>query len=295
MYHAQVLVPLSWAIGLGGVGYGMLATIALWLAMWLRRRSLYQKGDPPIVCAPGSGVRPQQVRDSHLFRHWLQRCNGRILVHAVLVFAVRFWDDPGSIKTLHLYAEATDYEGKPLDSDIFTLSGDRAEVMVLLTCQGRQWLVVVARPRVAAGKAWVISNPVGVTSSGQDVLGWAQDLIDEELMSQGLPTVGWPSPANWLRLETAALGTKEPVLTNPDLFDERVRYYRIWVELSPDEAEVLTRRFGQLQQGVSGPQIAVIPYGTLLDHWVATGSVPLTTLCSVLLNDRHQGLQPARQ
>lgn len=97
---------------------------------------------------------------------------GRIVIQSVDMFGDRI----GFIK---LKADFVDEQGNDIPGIVF-LRGDAAAVLVVLTCEGKSYTVLVNQPRAATGKFDFCEIPAGMLDGSGDFIGTAAKELQEE-------------------------------------------------------------------------------------------------------------------
>jgi hypothetical protein len=237
--------------------------------------------NPQITCAEGVQATPEEVRQSHVFRQWLERLANdgpSIELRAVTVLAVHAWGRPTpEIKMLHLMVEA--YEGTRRLDGVCTLRGATVDMLALLDDgSGEEHVVFVIQPRVPGAQSAVVSNPSGMVDPDEQVKLAGLRELDEELDGDG--TITWGKPID---LGEHAVGSDEPFLVSPGGSDETAKFFAVKATVTPEQIRKLHNKFGGAAHEDERVQIIVVPLSEARDEAKRGGKVCLKTLLSLLL------------
>ncbi|HKX73184.1 MAG TPA: hypothetical protein VJM32_04190 [Candidatus Saccharimonadales bacterium] len=247
--------------------------------------------NPQITCAEGVQATPEEVRQSHVFRQWLERLatdGPSIELRAVTVLAVHAWGRPTpEIKMLHLLVEA--YEGERRLDGVCTLRGATVDMLALLDDgSSEEHVVFVIQPRVPGAQSAVVSNPSGMVDPGEQVKLAGLRELDEELANaapDGEETDGdgiivWGEPID---LGEYAVGSDEPFLVSPGGSDETVKFFVVRARVTSAQIRKLHNKFGGAAHEDERVQIIVVPLSQARTAAKRGGKVCLKTLLSLLL------------
>jgi len=130
------------------------------------------------------------------FRKWIESINPEITVTRIVIQSVdMFGSNVGFIK---LKADAT-FNGKPIPSIVF-IRGNSVAILVILTCEGKRWVVWTKQPRFAIGSSCYVEIPAGMMDDENNFVGVAAKELYEEtgikITRDKLIHIGWmyPSP-----------------------------------------------------------------------------------------------------
>jgi len=182
-----------------------------------------------IVVCTTPPVTAEEVHSSRLFVSWESRVKDWNIPRVTVADAFS-WD--GAIRMLLLRITYGAYDHAVL------LRGATVDILTILTCGDRKFLVHVDQPRVAAGHV-VRSNAAGMVDDDEAVTVAALRELAEELainMEWGIP----------LNLNEAVYGINVPEVVTPGGSDEEVTFFAVHVQVSPAELAQLEGRTGGL-------------------------------------------------
>jgi len=110
------------------------------------------------------------------FKKWLQSIDPKITVTLIVIQSVdMFGSNVGFIK---LKADAT-FNGTPIPGIVF-IRGNSVAILVILTCEGKRWVVWTKQPRFAIGSSCCVEIPAGMMDDENNFVGVAAKELYEE-------------------------------------------------------------------------------------------------------------------
>lgn len=236
--------------------------------------------EPRPLIVLGSGVNntsEEEIRQSPLFIQWLKRiANSReIVLTKVTVAAVYKLGKAQEIKIIQLEANACSSDGRNLDGIAVTLRSDTVDVLHIVTCQGRDYVLHVSQLRVPAGQR-VVSNVAGMVDAGETKESAGRREGKEEI-GMDLP------PGKMIRLNDV-LRHEHPYLTSSGTTNEQVDMFAHICEVSPSTLKELQGRYGGLQEENEQTQVSVVvPFEEAFGNLEAYGSASAKSVLSLTL------------
>ena len=167
-----------------------------------------------------TGVSPEYMemaRESRIFTDWAASLDPSFDVQGVTVTAVDFKGRNPSTESVMFVRLAVRTAGVPFDQ-VVELRGGTVVMLVVLRCEGVDYTVLVAQPRLPTGQARLKEVPAGMLDDGQ-FSGKAAQEIEEEL---GLVF----AENELLDMTVFIYGDLNPELYfSPGLLDERARFF----------------------------------------------------------------------
>lgn len=211
-------------------------------------------------------VTEEEVCCSTLFTQWVNRLDEEgMVLHRVYVCDVLLWGKPVEPKMMYLHADASAADGGKLRRTAVHLRGDTVDVLAILRCEGEEYVVFVAQPRVPGAKNHNVSNPSGMVDAGEDAAFAGLRELDEELGHK----IGWGKP---FRL------VNRPLLSSAGGTDERAHMFCVHADVTQEQIAHLHNRFGGEADEGEKTQVLVVPFAQAMDMTDGT-----KTMLSLLL------------
>lgn len=184
-------------------------------------------GDTPLITPVIIGA----CLSSFKFKKWLQSIQMDITVTRIVIQSVdMFGPNVGFIK---LKADAT-FNGKPIPGIVF-IRGNSVAILVILTCEGKRWVVWTKQPRFAIGSSCCVEIPAGMMDDENNFVGVAAKELAEET---GIKITGD---------KLIFLGNMHP---SPGGCDEKIRLFCYEQEVSPEDlASFQGKCTGNIKEG----------------------------------------------
>jgi 8-oxo-dGTP pyrophosphatase MutT (NUDIX family) len=220
-----------------------------------------------ITLAPGVlNVTAEEVRRSALFTQWVNRLEEEgMILSGVYVCDVLKWGKPEEPKMIYLLAEACDADGRKLHRTAVHLRGDTVDVLAILRCEGKEYVVFVAQPRVPGAKNHNVSNPSGMVDAGEEVTFAGLRELDEELGYK----IEWEKPFHLV---------DRPLLVSAGGTGERAHMLCVRANVSRDQISMLHNRFGGVADEGEKTRVLVVPFAQAMEMTDGT-----KTMLSLLL------------
>lgn len=170
-----------------------------------------------VVCTTSSATLAQ-VRKSRLFNNWAKRVHDWDISQVTVVDAFS-WG--GEVRMLLMRVTYGGYDHAIL------LRGSTVDILTIVSCDKRRYLVHVEQPRVAVGQV-VLSNAAGMVDGDEHVAVAALRELAEEL---GV-SLNWGKPLN---LNRVVYGFDVPELGTPGGSDEDVTFFAVQVQVTSDD------------------------------------------------------------
>lgn len=203
-----------------------------------------------ITLAPGvHNVTAEEVRRSALFTQWVNRLDAEgMRLDGVYICDVLQWGKPVvEPKMMYLLADVCAADGRKLRRTAVHLRGDTVDVLAILRCEGEEYVVFVAQPRVPGAKNHNVSNPSGMVDAGEDAAFAGLRELDEELGYK----IGWDKP---FRL------VDRPLLSSAGGTDERAHMFCVCADVTREQIALLHNRFGGVAEEGEKTQVLVVPF-----------------------------------
>lgn len=156
------------------------------------------------------------------FKNWLSNVEPGLTITSI---RIRDAKDYGPVHFLAMHVDAQNDLGETLPGYTFLRGGSTA-ILVILNCEGEQYLVLVKQARVPVGKTAMLEIPAGV---GVGKVTAIQELAQELGIEVGGDLV-FP-----LR--------DRPLYSSPGASDEAIHYFCLALDVSRPELERLNGRF----------------------------------------------------
>jgi 8-oxo-dGTP pyrophosphatase MutT (NUDIX family) len=181
------------------------------------------------VIQPGGPVSVEDLeraRTSRIFKEWVDSLEPGFVVGRITITAVDSWG--GGVRLVRLAIRTADV---PFDQ-IVELRGGTVVMLVVLTCEGIDYTILVKQPRIPSGQWLFVEVPAGMLDDGQ-FKSTAMKEIGEEL--------GLHFSEEQLTDLTERLPGDGPreLYFSPGLLDEKARFYLAKREVTRDELEAL--------------------------------------------------------
>jgi 8-oxo-dGTP pyrophosphatase MutT (NUDIX family) len=118
------------------------------------------------------------LAESSQFDTWLSRMDSRFCIHNINVQAVDTRFD-GGLLFAKLAATVTDENGDRIPGAVF-LRGDAVGILIVLSAEQREWVVLITQPRFPSGRFESVEIPAGMMDDRGDFCGTAAREIKEE-------------------------------------------------------------------------------------------------------------------
>ena len=197
------------------------------------------------------------------FKKWLQSIDPKITVTRIVIQSVdMFGPNVGFIK---LKADAT-FNGKPIPGIVF-IRGNSVAILVILTCEGKRWVVWTKQPRLAIGSSCCVEIPAGMMDDENNFVGVAAKELAEET---GIKITGD---------KLIPLGDMHP---SPGGCDEMISLFCYEQEVSPEElASFQGKCTGSFEEG-EVIILEIMPYKKTID------STDAKALCAMFLYEHKK-------
>jgi len=230
-----------------------------------------------IVCA--TSLAAEEVQESEVFKNWTRRVQDWDGITQVTVADAFHWN--GAYRMLLLRIS---YNGQ---YNAVLLRGSTVDILTVLTCDTRTYLVHVDQPRVAVGQI-VRSNAAGMVDDNEDVAVAALRELGEEVDV----SLDWGEPIN---LNEAVYGVDLPELGTPGGSDEDVTFFAVHVEVTPEDLVKLQGRVAGLADEGEQTVVRLTEFqgraANVLPQLVVDGNRPdMKAAHSVLLYDEAMRL-----
>ena len=168
------------------------------------------------------------------FKKWLQSIDPKITVTPGTSIVIQSVDMFGSnVGFIKLKADAT-FNGKPIPGIVF-IRGNSVAILVILTCEGKRWVVWTKQPRLAIGISYCVEIPAGMMDDENNFVGVAAKELAEET---GIKITGD---------KLIPLGDIHP---SPGGCDEKIRLFCYEQDVSPAELATFQGKCtGNIEEG----------------------------------------------
>lgn len=170
-----------------------------------------------------------------------------MILNRVYVCDVLLWGDPTEPKMMYLLADACDADGRKLFRTAVYLRGDTVDVLAILRCMFKKYVVFVAQPSVPGGKNHDVTNPSGMVDAGEDPMLAGPREVDEEFGYK----LKWGKP---FRL------VDRPLLVSAGGTDERAHMLCVQAKVKRKVITELHNRFGGVAEEGEKTQVLVVPF-----------------------------------
>ena len=224
-------------------------------------------------------VTAEEVRGSRLFANWADRVQNWDIARVTVADAFS-WD--GAIRMLLLRVTYGAYDHAVL------LRGATVDILTVLACGNRRFLVHVDQPRVAVGQI-VRSNAAGMIDGDESAVIAALRELAEELGIQ----LGWEEPLN---LNKMVYDVDLPEVITPGGSDEDVTFFAVHVNVTAENLALLQGHTGGLAHEGEATVVRLTEFtgraASILPTLVVNGERPdLKAAHGALLYDAAMDLQ----
>ena len=205
-------------------------------------------GNPVLVVGEDTHITPDIIvkcLSSPKFKKWLMSIDADITVTRIVIQSVdMFGPNVGFIK---FKADAT-FNGKPIPSIVF-MRGDAVAILVILTCEGKRWVVCTKQARFPVGSSCFMEIPAGMMDNENNFVGVAAKELAEET---GIKITGD---------KLLLLGDIHP---SPGGCDEKIRLFYYEQDVSSEKLAAFQGKCtGNFEEGET-ITLEIVPYETIL-------------------------------
>ncbi len=204
------------------------------------------------------GPQAETVAATPMFRDWLKRLDPKLRMRRITFQSVDIVGEGPKKRVLFakFFADCVDEEGTPVPGIVF-MRGGAVGILVVLECQGREYVVLTRQPRLPAGEGALLEIPAGMLDGEGHFASVAAKELEEEaglrIEEESLfDLTRWAWKERW-----------RGVLSSPGGSDE---FVRIFLYRRPVEPEALAELEGR-KTGVAKEhekiEIAVLPLDEL--------------------------------
>jgi len=129
-----------------------------------------------------TGDRVSEAVGSSIFQQWKNSISSRFVINSVHIQSVDTVPDGDKSRVLFikLSADVSDKDGNFIPGIVF-LRGGAVTMLVVLVCEGREYVVVTKQSRLATGEFELFEAPAGMIDGDGNFSGVAAKEIHEEL------------------------------------------------------------------------------------------------------------------
>jgi len=142
------------------------------------RLEVVQEGDPAIPITGEPNVDIEMCLASTIYQDWQQRLSRKFLVRGIHFQSLdKFGPRVGFIK---MKADIVTREGNKFVPGICLLRGGAVAILILITCEGDDYVVLTSQPRAPVSSSGLIELPAGMLDGSGNFAGVAAKEIKEE-------------------------------------------------------------------------------------------------------------------
>jgi ADP-sugar diphosphatase len=142
------------------------------------RTEVVQEGDAPVPITGEPGVNIQTCLDANIYQDWKAHLSNTFLVRGVHFQSLdMFGPRVGFIK---MNADIVTREGAKFVPGITLLRGGAVAILIIITCEGKDYVVLTAQPRAPVSISDLLELPAGMLDGSGNFAGVAAKEIKEE-------------------------------------------------------------------------------------------------------------------
>lgn len=224
-----------------------------------------------ITCAPNIGPTPEGIWQSSLFNNWVGAFDAGWKLESFAASDGLVWG--GAVRMLFATVTLCDPEGQRHTRIVFLRGGTVDTLVVLVTPDGREHLVLVEEKRIAVGRT-VLANSAGMIEGGEPpVLSSIREVSEEVGVS-----IEWAKPYS---LNEQIFGSNTPLLVSPGGTDEEVFFYVIRTHVNHLELIALNGVTGGVAAEDEQTTVRIVPIEHSLHALAQTGKADLKAITAL--------------
>jgi ADP-sugar diphosphatase len=199
------------------------------------------------------------------FNDWVQNFDPKFTCSKITIQSVDYFGP--RIGFLKLKADIT-FNGKPIPGIIF-MRGGAVAILVILECEGKNYVVLTCQPRAPMGSSNFLEIPAGMLDGSSNFAGVAAKELDEE---------------TGIKIDTSNLNFLGEMVPSAGGCDENIRLFVHKRQITSNELATLQGKCtGVIEEGEQ-ITLKIVPYANVITE----GCTDAKAMCAMFYYERNK-------